>query len=291
MIENKFENGVLKYDVPRFPEGKSIPKIIHQTFPKKTLPPELQENVDNLKRLNSGWEHRLYDDDDIMNFVQEAYGPQMASYFDRIEPEYGVVKADLFRYLVVYKLGGVYLDIKSTSTKPLDDVLVPDDRYLICGWANDKGEDHDGFGLPPELSHVKGGEFQQWHVVAAPGHPFLRAVIETVLENIDTYKAWVSGTGVNGVLRLSGPIAYTLAIQPLLPLHPHRYARTNNDYSFKYSVLQTPHSKLFKKHYRTLTGSIVKMKGFDKILSDAYVFAKRVKRRYQDLAARHKSRA
>ena len=35
--------------------------------------------------------------------------------------------ADVFRYLAVYREGGVYLDVKSTVTCPLDEVLSPDD--------------------------------------------------------------------------------------------------------------------------------------------------------------------
>ncbi len=39
------------------------------------------------------------------------------------QPRYGVVLADIFRYLVIYNEGGVYLDIKSTVNRPLDEII------------------------------------------------------------------------------------------------------------------------------------------------------------------------
>ena len=68
----------------------------------------------------------------------------------------------------------------------------------------------------------------------APGHPFLKAVIESVLTNIDSYRPWLDGTGKIGVLRVSGPIAYTLAIHPLLGSHSHRKLRTNTELNLSY---------------------------------------------------------
>ncbi len=162
-----------------------IPKNIHQTFYTKVLPSEIEKNVVNIRTLNPGWEYRLYDDDDIVEFIKNNYEPFVLGYYNRINPEYGAARADLFRYLLMHKYGGVYLDIKSAPTKPLDTVLMPDDRYLLSHWRNGKGERFEGAGLHPELHNIPGGEFQQWHIVAAPGHPFLKAVIKKVLRNID----------------------------------------------------------------------------------------------------------
>lgn len=57
-------------------------------------------------------------------------------------------------------------------------------------------------------------------MIAAPGHPFLRAVIERVVSNVDNYSPWRFGVGSIGVLRVTGPVAYTLAIAPLQDRHP-----------------------------------------------------------------------
>ncbi|WP_324672147.1 glycosyltransferase family 32 protein [Hymenobacter sp. GOD-10R] len=255
-----------------------IPRIIHQTFMSKKLPAELQENVDNLKRLNPGWAHRLYDDDDITAFILDQYGPEVLRYYERINPHYGAARADLFRYLLVYRYGGVYLDIKSTCTAPLDKFLQPDDQYVLAHWRNKPGESHDGFGKSDEVAHIDGGEYQQWHVVAAPGHPFLKAVLETVLHNIDQYRPWRQGTGGIGVLRLTGPLAYTLAIHPLLATAPHRIVSNEADLGLQYSVYKNgSHRTVYKKNYGRLTESIVYLDRTDKVWASLYSVAKRSK--------------
>ena len=180
------DNAPLSRVVP-MSEGAVIPRIIHQTYFSRNLPDELKENIERIKGMNPGWEYRYYDDSDIDDFIRTNYGQYVHELFSRINPKYGAARADLFRYLLMYKIGGVYLDIKSSTGRPLNDVLKPADRYLLSVWDNDAGGEHQGWGKHPELRHVSGGEFQQWHIVAAPGHPFLRVVIANVLRNIEIY--------------------------------------------------------------------------------------------------------
>ena len=126
--------------MPEFAQGSTIPRIIHQTFYERTLSPELQANVDRLRALNPGWEYRFYDDADIAAFIRENYPPLIWAYYQRIDSRYGAARADLFRYLLMYKVGGVYLDIKSTAMRPLDTVLCPDDRFILSKWHLPDGE-------------------------------------------------------------------------------------------------------------------------------------------------------
>ena len=155
-------------------------------------------------RLIRRWRHRVV-----------HCGPLWARYAQRLQSNQSDLwpgESGFFRYLAIYKLGGVYLDIKSTATTPLDDVLSPDDEYLLSHWSNREGHPYKGWGR----HHPRHGfdeEYQQWHIVAAAHHPFLEAVIERVKKNIDAYDPLLHGVGKRGVLQVTGPIAYTLAIQ------------------------------------------------------------------------------
>lgn len=267
------------FDLPIIPEGDAIPKLIHQTFKSKALPAELQASVDKIKSLNPTWQHRIYDDADIEDFILDVYGRQILGYFKRINPKYGAAKADLFRYLLLYKYGGAYFDIKSMPTRPIDEILLPGDRYLLGRWRNGRGEEREGWGLARDLRHVEGGEFQQWHVVSAPGHPFLKAVIDNVLTNIDRYHPWWHGTGSSAVFRVTGPVAYTLAILPLLDAHRHRIA-FDSDLGFQYSMLKArSHRPFFDTHYAKQTESVIEMKGSARLSAELYNLAKQGKRR------------
>jgi mannosyltransferase OCH1-like enzyme len=231
-----------------------IPKIIHQTFPVPDFGPNITKNVKSLQVRNPGWEYRFYDDVAIREFIVAHYDQTVVSAYDLINPEYGPARADLFRYLVIYKMGGVYLDIKSSIDKPLDAVLQPSDEYLLSQWPLGVG------GRYWELKHILNGEFQQWHVIARAGHPFLKSVIDAVIANIYCYESSI-GIGKIGVLRTTGPIAYTLAIHPLLSQHPHRFV-SGRELGMTYNVLSSTgygqgHRSIFKKHYTTLTTPVV----------------------------------
>lgn len=232
--------------VPAMDPGAAIPRILHQTFYERTLAPQLQHNVDQLRAANPGWEYRFYDDEDIVRFIRDNYPAPVLARFQRIDARYGAARADLFRYLLMYKVGGVYLDIKSGAARPFDTVLRPDDRFLLSGWNNDM----HAWGLHWELRDIPTGEFQQWHIICAPGHPFMKAVIDTVLANIDTYVPSLHGIGKNGVLRVTGPIAYTRAIHRILAQHPHRIVDSAHDLGLEYNIYRNQsHETAFKSHY------------------------------------------
>lgn len=257
--------------LPEISAGDAIPQIIHQTFPHRDrLTRELKNNIERIKEMNPDWEYRLYDDREVIGFIDENYGQRILSYYLSINPAYGAAKADLFRYLCIYKCGGVYVDIKGTFNKPLSSVIRPDDRFLLSQWENKSDEQHEGWGLHPSLQSIDGGEFQQWHIVAVQGHPFLRAVIKKVLQNIASYNPSLHGVGFHGVLKTTGPLAYTLAIGPMLDKYPHRFVDITTDAGFQYSIYDKEqiesYRKIFKRHYTSIYAPIVKM-GFVKELT------------------------
>jgi hypothetical protein len=250
--------------------ASSIPKIIHQVFFPGAPPPVILDNICKIRSLNPGWDYRLYDAPDMASFIRTNYGAGMLSAYHRINQKYGASRADFFRYLLMYKLGGVYLDVKSSIGRPLDEILRKEDTYLLSRWRNGEGEAFEGWGKHAELKQMGGNEFQQWHIIAAPGHPYLQAVIEKVLHNIDTYNPILHDTGINGVLRMTGPIAYTQAITPLLHLNRHRLVDSQEDLGFNYSIFGAPgdraHKAIFKFHYTELNEPVAELAGTRKLL-------------------------
>ena len=229
--------------LPVFEQGKCIPRLLHQTYKSKIVEDAaLKSNIEHLKTLNPFWRYTLYDDADIEEFILRSYGKEIYAYYQRIEPCYGAAKADFFRYLLMYKCGGVYLDIKSSNDLPLDDVLLPDEQYILAHWDNLEGGMYVDHGRHPGLEKVSPqGEYQQWFIVAVSGHPFLREVILKVLQAIDNYNPWKVGIGLYGVLRTTGPILYSLAIYDLIEKgtvskEQYRFVSRIEDLGFRYSI-------------------------------------------------------
>ncbi len=224
------------------------------------MPEALRKNVEEIKSRNPEWNYRFYDNEAIESFVSEHYGRKVLDAYLKIDPSYGAARADLFRYLVMYRIGGVYLDIKSRFLVPIDDVIAGDEGYIISQWSNKKGEKYEGFGLKPEVAHVAGGELQQWHIIAAPGHPFLRVLLLSILDDIERYRPWRHGTGKVGVMRLTGPLAYTLTIMPLLKSHQCKIVPNESALFLDYSAIPGDgHKKLFGQHYSENERSIVQL--------------------------------
>lgn len=268
------------------PQGTSIPKIIHQTFHAAPWPGDIAANMEKLKRLNPEWEYRFYDDDDIVAFIASHYGQEVLALYNSIDKAYGAARADLFRYLLIYRQGGVYLDIKSTADRPLDEVVRRDDTFLLSTWRNEKENAFGIWGVHRELRHLPYGEYQQWYIAAAPGHPFLKEVIEFVLRNIRTYLKGVHDAGAYAVLRVTGPVAYTLAIEPLRGRYPHRLVDSRADLGFVYSIFDRNadrvHEKVFS-HYSKVEKPLVASTGLrsslDAMLVKLRAGYRRLKRR------------
>jgi len=258
--------------LPTFAAGTVIPKLIHQIYfnAQQEMPSVLQENIQKIRAMNPGWEHKVYDDREIADFIATVYGRRVLEYFLRINPSYGAARADLFRYLLMYKRGGVYLDIKSTLIRPLDEVLLPDDVCILSRWRNNSGGPFERWGRHAALKQVGGNEFQQWHIVAAAGHPFLRAVSERVLQNIDRYNPVIHQTGAPGVLWTTGPVPYTLAITSLLPSCKYRLVGGHEELGFVYSIFPPTafeaHKTIFKHHYSQLTTPVVDVVGVKRVM-------------------------
>ena len=274
--------------VPAFPEGKEIPKVIYQTFRTKDLPPSCRENVSRIQAMNPDWQYQLYDDVDIREFITSNYDDRILHYFNKINPVYGAARADFFRYLLIYKMGGVYLDIKSTTDLPLDEVINKYDSFLLSHWCNGPAQKFEGWGLHGDLLHIDGGEFQQWFIASAPGHPFLKAVIENVIANIDRYNPALHGTGRRGVLRLTGPVAYTLAIFPLLASNKYRYVNSEVDLGLRYTIFSgESHFELFKSHYSELKEPVVVIGVGTRMLAFAIKAFKKVQGYLAGILRRH----
>jgi len=233
-----------------------IPKIIHQTLPDKSeIPIELSRNIENLKSTNPGWRHMLYDDGDILEFINKYYEQGILDIFNSINQLYGSARADLFRYLLIFKMGGIYLDIKSGCKKPFDSFIEEDDALLLSCWHNRQGEKFQGWGVHPDDG--VDSEFQNWHIICAPNHPIMLGVIKSVLWNLCHYSVEKHGVGKPGVLRTTGPIAYTKAIKPLLSQHAHRFFDSDAS-GLVYSVIPFPkHKALFPTHYSRVRMPVV----------------------------------
>jgi len=87
-----------------------IPLKIYQTWHSKDLPLRMKQSVERLKLKHPRFEHILFDDNDCREFIAKNFDGSVLKAFDSLIP--GAYKADLWRYCILYKNGGIYLDLK-----------------------------------------------------------------------------------------------------------------------------------------------------------------------------------
>lgn len=274
------------------PTEQKIPKKIHQVFfSDRALPKDIARNIDLLRQQNPEWEYFFYNDEDMHRFVKENFSSEIFDSYEKLDNSYGAARVDFFRYLLLHRVGGIYLDIKSSASRPLGSVIRANDTFLLSQWRNSSDEKYAGWGLHDDINWVPGGEFQQWYIAAAPEHPFLAAVIANVVRNIKLYNKGLHGSGQYGVLRVTGPIAYTASIAPILHLFPHRRVDSEHDLGLIYSIYDDErHVKLFKEHYSELRIPIVKQGMKDSFLSFVYQssrLAKKIQNYFKKISTRH----
>jgi len=195
-----------------------IPKVIYQTFKTARLPLLTQWHIRRMKKRNPEYDYQFYDDVRIDSFLADEFEPGVYNAYKKIM--IGAVKADFFRYAVLYKKGGIYLDIDSLFRAKLDDFIFHTDCAVISLEASKEC-------------------FIQFALFYEAGHPFLKKTLDVILKNIEENKYPHDGH------KMTGPTAYTIAIQECLkenPGIPYRQMGVDYDFKVKFSY---PMSKTF----------------------------------------------
>jgi len=213
-----------------------IPKIIHQSARSTNLPACVRDNIKSIKKLNPDWDYRLYDDARIKEYIRSHFDIKMLRLYERINPVYGAARADFFRYLLMFREGGLWLDLKSSVVRRLDESIKSSDTIIFSQWENRIGELYPGAGYPdPLIREVPGGEIQQWFILTEPKNPFIRAVINGCIFQIENYSIEKQGVGALGVFRTTGPTLFTRVVHSHLARYPCRFVRSFDELGIKYS--------------------------------------------------------
>lgn len=142
-----------------------IPRIIWQTMKSNMVPSLMKEYADSWINLNPEYEYRFFDDADIIEFISLQF-PHFLSAYQSIK--YGASKADLWRYLMMYKHGGVYADMDCKCLQPMANWIDPEATFTTQ------------IGINRDIC--------QWLIITEPGNPIFLRAAEKSLENIQQKK-------------------------------------------------------------------------------------------------------
>ena len=113
---------------------------VHVTWKTRLLSESDRERLKSWELLNPGWSVKLYDDQDAAAWINSHTNVKVRSAYHQLTS--GPAKADLFRYSILYKEGGAYVDVDcrciasgclDTAIKDVDLVTARDP--VRCGKA------------------------------------------------------------------------------------------------------------------------------------------------------------
>lgn len=145
-----------------------IPLNIFQTWHNKELPSKMNETVETLKRQNSEFTYHIYTMDDCIKFINDNFDKKVLNAYNRLIPL--AYKADLWRYCILYKYGGIYLDIKYSCVDNFKLIKLTDREHFV----KDR----------PEFFRNKDGIYQAL-LITKPNNKLLLECINKIVENVN----------------------------------------------------------------------------------------------------------
>lgn len=134
-----------------------IPRVIHQTWRDADPPAPLAALARTWRRLHPDWQWRLWTDADNRAFVAEHH-PDFLAFYDAYP--HPIQRVDAVRYLILQRLGGVFVDLDFEAVRPIDELLTS-----ACVFGREPQENCVARGRDLIVSNA--------FMAAAPGHPFM----------------------------------------------------------------------------------------------------------------------
>ncbi|VEE08253.1 glycosyltransferase [Neisseria animalis] len=190
----------------------NISQIFISDNDSKELSPYLEMAVESVKKHTPHSRHTVYFHEELREWIEESYGGGILDAFNKLVPY--AFKADLARYLLLYRLGGWYFDI---SVRALNGVNVGEQIDFITF-----------FDMPfySKVSYACNNAV----MYAKAGSPILEDTIHDVLANIAAENYGKNSLAPTGPLCLGKNVAkhsdrlnvHTGVFMELTPGYPNK---------------------------------------------------------------------
>lgn len=195
----------------------AIPNVIYQTWGSYKFGRTHARLLSEFRALNDDFSFQFFDDRQLAEeYMAEAYkGQPILDIFNRAR--FGPMKADIWRYCIVFDRGGFYCDINKSVRVRLRDLLAPDASGLISFESRDfpAGAEESSLSAIQHPDKV----VMNWMFGFAPGHRLLAQVIDGIVAKYLSYKGRVVKNPKREIIQFTGPEHLTRCL--------HEFARTH----------------------------------------------------------------
>ena len=115
-----------------------IPKIVHVSWNNVTfIRNEKNALLDNgyrqIEKLSKEYSVRFWDNDEIIKYVNSSF---LLNKKEKKRLRNFMEIQDLFRWVLMYQEGGIYMDIDRLVNKNLSSIISPSTRFIAPSWRN-----------------------------------------------------------------------------------------------------------------------------------------------------------
>jgi len=165
-----------------------IPKIIHQIWEGPPQSELLMKLSESWRLHHPDWHYELWNSERMISFVKDSY-PQMEDIC--FNYKYSIQRWDVIRYLILYKLGGMYVDCDYECFESFNGYITESSK---CYFAMEPDEHR--------LIFKKNIYFSNSLMITPPCHPFF----EYLIKNLQTASVIYTDNKLLDVLNSTGPI-------------------------------------------------------------------------------------
>lgn len=104
----------------------TIPKIIHQIWfqGSNSVPDKFIPKMAKIKSYHPDWTYIVWDDSSITKLIHNS---QLLSTYNKFT--YLHQKVDFAKYVILYKIGGIYIDVDVDIIKPLTSLILENSEF------------------------------------------------------------------------------------------------------------------------------------------------------------------
>ena len=190
-------------------QGYLIPGNCYQTWETKRFGKSHVAAIERFRQLNPEISWFLYDGNQRDEYM-ETFWKNHPIYDVYNRARFGVIKADIFRYCILFERGGYYFDISKGCETPLRSLHNINSNSIITFEKNL----HD-FEMEPDVKSLllyPQNLIGQWGFGFVKEHPFLRTIIESIVENSSKFAGIRFKDPKRAVWDFTGPRAFTKAV-------------------------------------------------------------------------------
>ena len=194
-----------------------IPKKVYQTWEYRTLGKTHYKQIEKFRDLNPEFDFIFFDAKQRDEYMEKHYAQHPIAKVYR-SGLFGMVKADIWRYCILWERGGLYFDSNRWCTVPLRSLFSDNTRALISFESNVSPL------LPSpavaKLLTLPHNNILSWALFYEKGHPFLQKMIENIVDYYPFFQKRIFDSPKQAILKLTGPLMLTKSIYEALEKDP-----------------------------------------------------------------------